>query len=40
LSLEIQLSRREGWNPINQFNPATILCLSQSQDLDFNRQML
>ena len=29
--LEIQLSRREGWDPINQFNPATCLCLSQAK---------
>ena len=28
LPLEIQLSKCEGWDPINQFNPATFLCLS------------
>jgi hypothetical protein len=29
--LEIQLSRREGWDPINQFNPSNMLYLSQSR---------
>ena len=28
--VEIQLSRGEGWDPINRFNPATLLCLSQT----------
>ena len=27
LSFEVQLS--EGWNPLNRFNPAICLCLSQ-----------
>jgi hypothetical protein len=31
LPLEIQLSRGEGWDPINRFNPATFLCLSQAR---------
>ena len=26
----IQLSRREGWDPINRFDPTTLLCLSQA----------
>jgi hypothetical protein len=30
LPLEIQLSRGEGWDSINRFNPATLLCLSQA----------
>ena len=30
LPLEIQLSRGEGWNPINWFNPTTYVCLSQA----------
>ena len=30
LLLEIQLPGQEGWNLINRFNPATILCLSQA----------
>ena len=30
LLLEIQLSRVEGWDPINWFDPATFLCLSQT----------
>jgi len=25
---DIQLSREEGWDPINRFNPTTFLCLS------------
>ena len=29
LLLEIQLSKGEGLDPINRFNPATCLCLSQ-----------
>ena len=31
LPLEIQLSRGEGWDPINRFNSATFLCLSQAR---------
>jgi len=31
LRLEIQLSRGEGWYPINQLNPAIFLCLSQAR---------
>ena len=31
LLLEIQLLRGEGWDPINQFNPAIFLCLSQAK---------
>jgi hypothetical protein len=31
LLLEIQLSRGEGWDLINQSNPATFLCLSQAR---------
>jgi len=27
LQLDIQLSREEGWNPINQFNAATFVCM-------------
>ena len=30
MPLKIQLSRREGWDPLSQFNPATLLCLSQA----------
>jgi hypothetical protein len=29
--LEIQLSRGEGLDPVNQFNPATFLFLSQAR---------
>ena len=29
LPLEVQLSRREDWDSLNRFNPATFLCLSQ-----------
>ena len=29
----------EGWDPINWFNPTTFVCLSQNQDLDFQRHM-
>ena len=29
--LEIQLSRERGWDPINWFNPAILLCLSQAK---------
>ena len=31
LPLKIQLSRGEGWVPINRFNPTTFLCLSQAR---------
>jgi hypothetical protein len=31
LPLEIQLSSGESWNPINWFNPATLLCMSQTR---------
>jgi hypothetical protein len=31
LSLEIPLSRGEGWDPINRFNPATLLCRSKTR---------
>jgi len=31
ISLEIQLSRGEGWDPINWLNPVTFLCLSQAR---------
>jgi len=27
MPLEIQLTRGEGWDPINRFNPTTCLCL-------------
>jgi hypothetical protein len=30
VQLEIKLSRGEAWDPINWFNPATCLCLSQA----------
>jgi len=30
-SLAIQLSRGERWDPINRFNPAPFLCLSQAK---------
>ena len=30
LPLDIKLSRGEGWNAINRFNPTTFLCLSQA----------
>ena len=30
MPLEIQLSRGEGWDPINLFNATTLLCLSQA----------
>ena len=33
LPLEIQLSRWEGCDPINQFNPATFLYLSQASTI-------
>ena len=29
--LEIHVSRGEGWDPINRFNPVTLLCLSQAR---------
>ena len=32
LSLEIQLSRGEGWDPRNRFNPATFLSLFQTRN--------
>jgi len=31
LTLEIHLSREEGWDTINRFNPATFLCLSHAR---------
>ena len=32
LLLEIQFNKEEeGWDPINQFNPTTILCLPQAR---------
>jgi hypothetical protein len=31
LPLEIQLSRRDDWGPINRFNPAPYVCLSQAR---------
>ena len=31
LPLEIQLSRGKGWDPINQFNLSTSLCLSKAR---------
>jgi len=34
--LEIQLSRGEGWDPINRFNPATFLCLFKARTWIFN----
>ena len=36
LSLEIQLSRWKDWDPINQFNPATVMCLTQARTLISN----
>ena len=36
LLLEIQLSRGYGWDPINQFNHATCLCLSQIRTWIYN----
>ena len=36
----IQLSRGEGWDPINQFNPATFFVPVQSQKLNFKRHMV
>ena len=41
LPLDIQLSRGEDWDPINQFTPPphTFLCLSQRQDMDFQRHL-
>ena len=30
LPLEIQLSRWEGWDPVNRFNPTPSVCLSQA----------
>ena len=35
LPLKIQLSRRD-WDSTNRFDPATFLCLSQVQDLNFD----
>jgi hypothetical protein len=35
----IQLSRREGWNPINRFSTATFFVHIPSQDLYFQRYM-
>jgi hypothetical protein len=29
--IDIQLSREEGWDPVNRFNPATIVFLSQAR---------
>ena len=40
LLLEIQLSRGEGWDPINRFNPATSLCLSQARTWISNIMLL
>ena len=34
--LEIQLSREDGWNPINRLNPATLLRLFQAMTLISN----
>jgi len=31
LSLEIYLARADGWDPINRFNSATFVCLSQAR---------
>jgi hypothetical protein len=36
LSLEIQLSKGKGWNPINRFNPATLLCRSKTRIMVFH----
>jgi len=36
LSLDIQLSRGEAWDPINRFNTAAFLCLSQAMTWIFN----
>ena len=36
LPFEIQLSRRQDWDPINRFNPATCLCLFQARNLISN----
>jgi hypothetical protein len=36
LSLEIQLSGRDGWEPINMFNPVTLLCLSENRTWIYN----
>jgi hypothetical protein len=38
LPLEIQLSRGESWDPMNQFNPTTLLW-DQIQNLDFQHHM-
>jgi hypothetical protein len=35
LALEIQLSREEGWDPVNWFNPTTFLCLYQTRIMIF-----
>jgi hypothetical protein len=32
LSLENQLSKEKGRGPINQFDPSTFVCLSESRD--------
>jgi len=37
LSLEIQLSREEGWDPVSWFNPTTFLCLYQTRIMIFQR---
>ena len=29
--VHIELFREEGWDSINQFNPTTLLCLSQAR---------
>jgi hypothetical protein len=34
LLLEIQFNKgEEGWDPINQFNPTTMLCLPQARQI-------
>ena len=39
LPLEIQLSRREDWNSINRYNPATFCVPVPRQDLNLQRHM-
>jgi hypothetical protein len=30
LQIEIQLSKREGWDSVNRYDPATFVCLFQA----------
>ena len=36
LSFGYLVIKRDGWDPINQFNPATFLCLSQARNWNPN----